>query len=193
MNWARFAEGQDLFKEGDPADSVFRLLSGAVDILRDLDGDPILLGRIGAGRRTDGRCGKPPPCDFSRRQRGRGRILTPNEFFDQITGSPRGDKAPLRAGENEVIARRREFAICLLRLRSFIQGWLAWGYVSGSLSRNDVRPVAAWDCVNRPMPRRLNDIRAVVWGYVSGSSIARLLLEKMESIPLMQFHYWHCE
>jgi hypothetical protein len=32
MNRARFAEGQDLFKEGDPADSVFRLLSGAVDI-----------------------------------------------------------------------------------------------------------------------------------------------------------------
>ena len=35
-----FAEGQVLFREGDPADCVFRLLSGAVDILRELDGDP---------------------------------------------------------------------------------------------------------------------------------------------------------
>jgi hypothetical protein len=42
-------------EEGDPADSVFRLLSGAVDILRELDGDPILWlrrqlrGRLGLG------------------------------------------------------------------------------------------------------------------------------------------------
>jgi murein endopeptidase len=27
----------------------------------------------------------------------------------------------------------------------------AWDYVSGSLSRNDIRAIAAWDCVNRPM------------------------------------------
>ena len=50
MNVAHFAEGQVLFREGDPADSVFRLLSGAVDILRELDGDSILLGTVGAGQ-----------------------------------------------------------------------------------------------------------------------------------------------
>ena len=50
MNRAHFAEGQVLFREGDLADSVFRLISGAVDILRDLDGDPILLGTIDAGQ-----------------------------------------------------------------------------------------------------------------------------------------------
>ena len=31
MTCTHFAEGQVLFREGDPADSVFRLLSGAVD------------------------------------------------------------------------------------------------------------------------------------------------------------------
>ena len=52
MTRTHFAEGQVLFREGDPADSVFRLLSGAVDILRELDGEPILLGTVGAGRRN---------------------------------------------------------------------------------------------------------------------------------------------
>ena len=50
MTRAHFAEGQVLFREGDPADSVFRLLSGAVDILRELDGYSILLGTVGAGQ-----------------------------------------------------------------------------------------------------------------------------------------------
>ena len=45
-----FAEGQILFREGDPADAVLRLLSGTVDILRELDGNPILLGKVDAGQ-----------------------------------------------------------------------------------------------------------------------------------------------
>jgi CRP-like cAMP-binding protein len=49
MELAYFTEGQVLFREGDPADSVFRLLSGAVDIIRELDGDPILLGTLVPG------------------------------------------------------------------------------------------------------------------------------------------------
>ena len=47
MNRAHYVEGQVLFREGNSADSVFRLLSGVVDIFRELDGDPILLGTIG--------------------------------------------------------------------------------------------------------------------------------------------------
>jgi CRP/FNR family transcriptional regulator, cyclic AMP receptor protein len=50
MTRTHFAEGQILFREGDSADGVFRLLSGTVDLLRELDGDPILLGTVGAGR-----------------------------------------------------------------------------------------------------------------------------------------------
>jgi CRP-like cAMP-binding protein len=45
-----FAAGQVLFRERDPADSVFRLLRGAVDIFRELDGEAILLGTVGAGQ-----------------------------------------------------------------------------------------------------------------------------------------------
>ena len=41
MTCTRFAEGQVLFKEGDPTDSVFRLLRGAVNIIRELDGEPV--------------------------------------------------------------------------------------------------------------------------------------------------------
>ena len=50
MTCTHFAEGQVLFREGDPADSVFRLLSGTVDIIREVDGDPILLGTVSAGQ-----------------------------------------------------------------------------------------------------------------------------------------------
>jgi CRP-like cAMP-binding protein len=48
MTRTHFAEGQILFREGDPADGVFRLLSGTIDVVRELDGDPILLGTVGA-------------------------------------------------------------------------------------------------------------------------------------------------
>src|SRR5947209_3079039 len=40
MTCTHFAKEQVLFREGGPADSVFRLLSGSVDILRELDGEP---------------------------------------------------------------------------------------------------------------------------------------------------------
>ena len=49
MTNTHFAKGQVLFREGEPADSVFRLLRGTVDIFRELDGEPILLGTVGAG------------------------------------------------------------------------------------------------------------------------------------------------
>jgi CRP-like cAMP-binding protein len=50
MTSKRFAKGQILFREGDPANGVFRLLSGAVEVLRDLGGDVILLGTVRAGQ-----------------------------------------------------------------------------------------------------------------------------------------------
>src|SRR6266446_4658439 len=42
MTCTHFAKEQVLFREGDPADSVFRILSGSVDIRRERDGDSIL-------------------------------------------------------------------------------------------------------------------------------------------------------
>ena len=91
MTRARFAEGQILFREGDPADSVFRLLSGTVDILRELDGELILLGTVGA-RQLIGEMGvvenRPRSATARATSEVEVEILTPTEFLDQIVGSP---------------------------------------------------------------------------------------------------------
>ena len=91
MTRTHFAEGQVLFREGDPPDSVFRLLSGAVDILRELDSDPILLGTVGAGQFI-GEMGvvenRPRSATARAASEVEVEILTPTEFFDQITRSP---------------------------------------------------------------------------------------------------------
>jgi CRP/FNR family cyclic AMP-dependent transcriptional regulator len=86
-----FADGQVLFSEGDPADSVFRVLRGTVDILRELDGEPILLGTVGAGQFV-GEMGvvenRPRSATARAACEVEAEILTPTEFFDQIAGSP---------------------------------------------------------------------------------------------------------
>src|SRR6185436_1164743 len=86
-----FAEGQVLFREGDLPDSVFCLLSGSVDILRELDGEPILLGTVGAGQFI-GEMGvvenRPRSATARAASEVEVEILTPTEFFDQITRSP---------------------------------------------------------------------------------------------------------
>jgi CRP/FNR family transcriptional regulator, cyclic AMP receptor protein len=91
MTRTHFAEGQVLFREGDPADGVFRLLSGAVNILRELDGDPILLGTVGAGQFI-GEMGVVENRPRSATARAASEIevemLSPTEFLDQISGSP---------------------------------------------------------------------------------------------------------
>jgi CRP/FNR family transcriptional regulator, cyclic AMP receptor protein len=92
MTCTHFAEGQVLFREGDPADCVFRLLSGAVDILRELDGDPIVLGTVGAGQFI-GEMGvvenRPRSATARAASEVEVEILTPTEFLDQIASSPR--------------------------------------------------------------------------------------------------------
>ena len=91
MTRTHFAEGQILFREGDPADCVLRLLSGAVNILRELDGDPILLGTVGAGQFI-GEMGvvenRPRNATARAANEVEVEILTPTEFVEQIAGSP---------------------------------------------------------------------------------------------------------
>ena len=91
MTRTQFAEGQVLFREGDPPDSVFRLLSGSVEILRELDGDPILLGTVGAGQFL-GEMGvvenRPRSATARATSEVEVEILTPTEFLDQIARSP---------------------------------------------------------------------------------------------------------
>jgi len=92
MTCTHFAKEEVLFREGDPANSVFRVLSGSVDILRELDGDPILLGTVGAGQFI-GEMGVVE----NRRRSATARaasavkveIFTPTEFLDHIASSPR--------------------------------------------------------------------------------------------------------
>ena len=91
MICTHFAEGKVLFRERDTPDCVFRLLSGAVDILRELDGEPILLGRVGAGQFI-GEMGvvenRPRSATARAASEVEVEILTPTEFLDQIAGSP---------------------------------------------------------------------------------------------------------
>ena len=91
MTRRQFAEGQFLFREGDSADGVFRLLSGAVDIIRELDGDPILLGTVDAGQFI-GEMGvvenRPRSATARAASKVEVELLSPTEFLDQISGSP---------------------------------------------------------------------------------------------------------
>src|SRR5438552_18757396 len=92
MTCTHFAEGQVLFREGDPADSVFRLLSGADDILRELDCDPILLGTKGAGQfigEMDVVENRPRSATARAASAVEVEILTPTEFLEHIASSPR--------------------------------------------------------------------------------------------------------
>src|SRR5262249_53514779 len=92
MTCTHLAAGQVLFREGDTADSVFRVVSGSVDILRELDGDPILLGTVGAGQFI-GEMGvvenRPRNATARAASDVEVEILTPTEFLDQIARSPR--------------------------------------------------------------------------------------------------------
>jgi CRP/FNR family transcriptional regulator, cyclic AMP receptor protein len=92
MTCTHIAKEQVLFREGDPADSVFRLLSGSVDILRELDGDPILLGTVGAGQFI-GEMGvvenRPRSATARAASDVQVEIFRPTEFLDHIASSPR--------------------------------------------------------------------------------------------------------
>src|SRR5215472_8435145 len=99
MARTRFAERQILFREGDPADSVLRVLSGTVDVLRELDGYPILLGRVGVGQFV-GEMGVVENCPRSATAQAasevEAQVLTPSEFLDEIVSSPQTARELIR-------------------------------------------------------------------------------------------------
>lgn len=92
MPRTHFAEGQILFREGDPADGVFRVVTGTVEVLRELDGDRILLGTVGAGQFI-GEMGVVENRPRSATARATSEVevefFNPTEFLDQIAQSPR--------------------------------------------------------------------------------------------------------
>jgi len=87
-----FAEGQSLLREGDPSDGGFPLLSGTVDVVRELDGDVILLGKVGDGQFI-GEMGvvenRPRSATVRAASEVEAEFFNPTEFLDQIVGSPR--------------------------------------------------------------------------------------------------------
>ena len=99
MARTRFAERQILFREGDPADSVLRVLSGTVDVLRELDGYPILLGRVGVGQFV-GEMGvvenRPRSATAQAASEVEAEVLTPSEFLDEIVSSPQTARELIR-------------------------------------------------------------------------------------------------
>ena len=46
----RFFQSDTLFREGDPADCVMRVLSGTVEVIRQVNGSEIVLGRVQTGQ-----------------------------------------------------------------------------------------------------------------------------------------------
>ena len=99
MGRTQFVEGQILFREGDPADSVLRLLSGTVDVLRELDGYPILLGRVAVGQFV-GEMGvvenRPRSATARAASDVEAEVLTPSEFLDEIVSSPQTARELIR-------------------------------------------------------------------------------------------------
>jgi len=80
------------FREGDPAGGVFRLISGTVDVLRELDGDPILLATVGPGQfigEMDVVEDRPPGATVQAASEVEAKFLTLTEFVDEIAGSLR--------------------------------------------------------------------------------------------------------
>ena len=49
MTEAQFAAGDEIFSEGDPAEDAFVIDSGEIDIVKEVDGQPVVLARLGAG------------------------------------------------------------------------------------------------------------------------------------------------
>lgn len=99
MQRAIFAEGQILVREGDAADGVFRLLSGAVDVIRELDGHPILLGTVGAGQFLGEMSvieSQPRSATARAASKVEVEILTPAEFLDEIANSPQAARELIR-------------------------------------------------------------------------------------------------
>src|SRR5204863_9133117 len=94
-----FAEGQILVREGDAAGGVFRLLRGTVDVIRELDGLTILLGKVGAGQCLGEMSvieNQPRSATGRAASEAEAEILTPAEFLDEMASSPPAARESIR-------------------------------------------------------------------------------------------------
>ncbi len=49
MKTEKYAAGQEIFREGDPSDYVGWILSGSVEVVKEMGDWPVVLGSVGAG------------------------------------------------------------------------------------------------------------------------------------------------
>ena len=88
----RFFQGDTLFREGDPADCVMRVLSGTVEVIRQVNGSEIVLGRVQTGQHLgemgviEGR----PRRSASARAVGEVEveIISAEDFLNEVTRTP---------------------------------------------------------------------------------------------------------
>ena len=108
-----FHAGDILFREGDPGDAVLRLVSGIVEIQRDVGGRPIVLGHVNEGEFI-GEMGaiesRPRIATARAETEGVVEVLSVAQFFDRISSDPNSAlelilrlSARLRNADDELI------------------------------------------------------------------------------------------
>ena len=92
MEIRRFVRGDVVLKEGDAADRVFRLRSGDVEIVRDIGGQTVVMGAVGAGQFIGEMAAVERRPRHSATVRAASdvevEVLTLPEFLDQIDHAP---------------------------------------------------------------------------------------------------------
>jgi CRP/FNR family transcriptional regulator, cyclic AMP receptor protein len=92
MPTKHFFRGDILFKEDDPADCVMRVLSGSVEVIREVNGSEIVLGRVETGHHL----GEMGVIEGRRRRSSTARavsevemeIISAEDFLDEVTRTP---------------------------------------------------------------------------------------------------------
>jgi CRP/FNR family cyclic AMP-dependent transcriptional regulator len=92
MPTKHFFRGDILFREDDPADCVMRVLSGTVEVIREVNGSEIVLGRVETGQHL----GEMGVIEGRRRRSSSARavsevemeIISAEDFLDEVTRTP---------------------------------------------------------------------------------------------------------
>jgi len=88
---SQFKKGDILFRQGDVSDRVLRVSSGEIEVLRQVDGDVIVLGEVREGQWL-GEMGVIENRNRNATARaasdGTIEVLTAQQFFDQVTNDP---------------------------------------------------------------------------------------------------------
>jgi CRP/FNR family transcriptional regulator, cyclic AMP receptor protein len=92
MPTKHFFRGDILFREDDPADCVMRVLSGTVEVIREVNGSEIVLGRVETGQHL----GEMGVIEGRRRRSSSARavsevemeIISAEDFLNEVTRTP---------------------------------------------------------------------------------------------------------